>query len=128
MMRVDRVHERFTSPFATRTLIVRRHPFGEPPARASRFPSVNDFFQSGWTCDDVLARLPEHLDGELPPELDTSIREHLAVCSGCLARATHQRAFLRAVKACKPPKPATEAIRARIERSLRGGGRSEPGD
>jgi len=75
-----------------------------------------------------MARLLEHLDGELPPELDTWIREHLAVCSGCLARTGHQRAFLRALRSRRGISPATEALRARIERSLRGGERSERGD
>ena len=84
--------------------------------------------EPGPTCESVMARLLEHLDGELPPSLDTWVREHLAVCEECLARTEHQRAFLRAVRARRTPTPATEALRARIERTLRAGGRSERDD
>ena len=89
---------------------------------------VSETNQSGWSCSDVLARLPEHLDGELPPELDTRIREHLAVCHDCLARTVHEKAFLRAVRSKREMIPATDTLRARIERSLRGGERSERSD
>lgn len=76
-----------------------------------------------------MARLLEHLDGELPPNLDTWVREHLAVCAQCLARTQHQRAFLRAVRSRHASTPATDALRARIERTLRSrGDRSERDD
>ncbi|HEX2779025.1 MAG TPA: zf-HC2 domain-containing protein [Gemmatimonadaceae bacterium] len=76
-----------------------------------------------------MARLLEHLDGELPPSLDTWVREHLAVCEACLARTKHQRAFLRAVRSRRTNTPATEALKARIERTLRTRGeRSERDD
>jgi anti-sigma factor (TIGR02949 family) len=115
------------SSHEVRTLFLRRLRFHEPPA-FFRIHTVSDSNQPGWTCEDVMARLLEHLDGELPPELDTWIREHLAVCNGCLARTGHQRAFLRALRVRRGGSPATEALRARIERSLRGGERSERGD
>lgn len=78
----------------------------------------------GTTCAEVMARLFEHLDGELPPSFDTWVREHLAVCGWCLVRAQHQRAFLRAIRNRGPLTPATDALRVRIEQSLREGGRS----
>lgn len=85
--------------------------------------------EPGSTCEEVLARLFEHLDGELPPSLDTWVREHLAVCRGCLARTEHQRAFLRCIRSRRPLTPATEALRIRIEDTLRAGGnRAEQGD
>lgn len=85
--------------------------------------------QPGSTCEEVMARLFEHLDGELPPSLDTWVREHLAVCGGCLARTQHQRAFLRCLRSRQPLTPATDALRIRVERALReGGARSERGD
>ena len=83
----------------------------------------------GTECEGVMARLLEHLDGELPPSLDTWVREHLAVCGHCLARTQHQRAFLRTLRARRSHEPATESLRARIERTLRTrGGRSEHED
>lgn len=85
--------------------------------------------QPGSTCEEVMSRLFEHLDGELPPSLDTWVREHLAVCGGCLARTQHQRAFLRCLRSRQPLTPATDALRIRIEHALRdGGGRSELAD
>ena len=85
--------------------------------------------QPGSTCEEVMARLFEHLDGELPPSLDTWVREHLAVCGECLARTQHQRAFLRCLHSRRPLTAATDALRVRIELALRdGGARSEPGD
>lgn len=85
--------------------------------------------EPGASCEEVMARLFEHLDGELPPSLDTWVREHLAVCGGCLARTDHQRAFLRVLRKRGPLTPATDALRIRVEQSLRGGGgRSEHDD
>jgi anti-sigma factor (TIGR02949 family) len=85
--------------------------------------------QPGSTCEEVMARLFEHLDGELPPSLDTWVREHLAVCHGCLARTQHQRAFLRCIRSHRQAVQAAEALRSRIEQTLRAvGNRPEPGD
>ena len=89
---------------------------------------MSDPIQPGATREEVMARLFEHLDGELPPNLDTWVREHLAVCGGCLARTQHQRAFLRVIRSRRPLTAATDALRIRIEQSLRDGGRSERGD
>ena len=83
----------------------------------------------GSECEDVMARLTEHLDGELPPSLDTWVREHLAVCEHCLARTQHQRAFLRTIRSRRRHEPAAEALKARIEQTLRSrSGRSERDD
>jgi anti-sigma factor RsiW len=89
---------------------------------------MSESTQPGTTCVEVMARLFEHLDGELPPSIDTWVREHLAVCRPCLARTQHQRAFLRAIRNRGPLTPATDALRVRIEQSLREGGRSELDD
>jgi anti-sigma factor RsiW len=70
-----------------------------------------------------MARLHEHLDGELPPSDEAWIRVHLGICGDCRSRANHERAFLRALHACQKHEPASASLRARIERSLRGGGR-----
>ena len=75
-----------------------------------------------------MARLYEHLDGELPAGDDTWIREHMAICGDCRSRANHERAFLRALHACRKHEPASASLRARIERTLRGGGRRDDRD
>lgn len=90
---------------------------------------MSDRSKPGAECEGVMARLFEHLDGELPPSLDTWVREHLAVCEHCLARTQHERAFLRTLRSRRRHEPATQALRARIERALRSrGDRSERDD
>lgn len=90
---------------------------------------MSQTIQPGSSCEEVMSRLFEHLDGELPPSLDTWVREHLAVCGGCLARTQHQRAFLRCLRSRQRLTPATEALRTRIEQALREGmARSEHSD
>ena len=89
------------------------------PAFSTRIRAMSDSSESGSVCEDVMARLNEHLDGELSPSLDTWVREHLAVCEHCLARTQHQRAFLRTLRTRRPLTPATDALRVRIERRLR---------
>lgn len=45
------------------------------------------------SCHDVLARLWEFLDGELNPETDAAVRQHLEQCSRCYPQYDFQRAY-----------------------------------
>lgn len=47
----------------------------------------------GLSCDEVMARLWEFLDGELAPETDATVREHLEQCSRCYPQYDFQRAY-----------------------------------
>jgi anti-sigma factor (TIGR02949 family) len=47
------------------------------------------------SCADALNRLYEFLDGELTPDVDERIREHLAACRSCFPAFEHERVFLR---------------------------------
>jgi mycothiol system anti-sigma-R factor len=46
------------------------------------------------TCSAVLERIFEFLGGELTPEVDARIREHLAICGSCHPEFEHGRVFL----------------------------------
>jgi mycothiol system anti-sigma-R factor len=59
-------------------------------------------------CHDVMRRLWEYLDGELPREEVAALREHLAVCARCSPHFRFQMAFLSLVAdaaKARPPRP-----------------------
>lgn len=45
-------------------------------------------------CRDVMKRLWEYVDGELPEEQVPALREHLAICAQCSPQYRFQLAFL----------------------------------
>lgn len=60
-------------------------------------------------CQHVMKRLWEYLDGELPSEDVTALREHLAVCARCYPQYRFQLTFLATVAragAATTPRPA----------------------
>ena len=73
---------------------------------------------SALSCADVLTRLFEHVDGELPTEIETRVREHLAVCPECLANVRHDQAYLRALRRRDLLPKAPPELRARVESAL----------
>lgn len=48
----------------------------------------------GLTCEEVLPRAYEYLDGELDPDAQERMHRHLEVCRRCHARFDFQRRFL----------------------------------
>lgn len=44
-------------------------------------------------CDQVLNRLWELMDGELSPDMDAAVREHLERCNACYPQYDFQRAY-----------------------------------
>lgn len=71
-----------------------------------------------WRCDQVRSRLAEFLDGELPADLDTVVREHLAICPPCVREVTRERRFRAALARAAHPEPAPESLRERLRRTL----------
>jgi anti-sigma factor (TIGR02949 family) len=69
-------------------------------------------------CGEVLARLYEYLDDELPSNVDEQVRAHVAECPTCRAHSDYERVFLRflARHAQLVRVPAT--LRQRILRAL----------
>lgn len=69
------------------------------------------------TCQDVLARLSDYLDGEIPPEQRVAIEEHLSACAACFAVADTLRKTVTLYH--ELPAPAlSAAARARLYRAL----------
>ena len=75
-------------------------------------PSPRD--AGSWTCAEVIERVYEFLDGELTPDVDARIREHLAACTHCYPEFEHERVFLRFLEQRTQIEKAPPALRRRI--------------
>jgi len=73
-----------------------------------------------YTCEQFFRRLPEFLDGETGGRQAESMREHLAVCSVCLAEYEFERDLLEEVREkLKPVEEAPPGLLDRIGKLLR---------
>ena len=75
-------------------------------------------------CSSIRERLDEFIDAELPADLDTEVREHLAVCERCRLEIDHQRAFLgriRRIELAAAPDEVRERVRAALSGQARQG-------
>ncbi|HEU4566123.1 MAG TPA: mycothiol system anti-sigma-R factor [Gemmatimonadaceae bacterium] len=77
-----------------------------------------------WTCDEVLARIHEFLDGELAPEAESHVRQHLTACPACLPKFEHESAFLGFLRRHARMEEAPASLRRRILLALLSGRRS----
>jgi len=69
-------------------------------------------------CDEVIQRVYEYLDGEMPDMDCAKIKVHLAECAGCLDEYDRDellKAIIRRSCACEP---APEELRTRILASI----------
>jgi anti-sigma factor (TIGR02949 family) len=73
-------------------------------------------------CDAVMRQLWDYLDGELTPETEDAIREHLAVCERCYPQYSFESAFLRALAAGRRTHSRPELLKARVLGLLRAEG------
>jgi anti-sigma factor (TIGR02949 family) len=46
-------------------------------------------------CDQVMDRLWAFIDGELPPDEEQAVREHLEICGRCFPKYDWDRAYSR---------------------------------
>jgi mycothiol system anti-sigma-R factor len=69
-------------------------------------------------CEEVLERVYEFLDGELTPEVDAKIREHLASCTRCYPQFRHEEVFLRFIERRAQIEKAPPSLRRRIFKQL----------
>lgn len=79
-------------------------------------PSTGDL--SSMPCNEVLERIYEFLDGELTPEVEQRIRQHLAVCRKCYPHFRHEEVFLRFLERRAMLLKAPPALRRRIMQML----------
>jgi len=75
-------------------------------------------------CEDALSRLWEFLDGELPPDGERELQQHLEVCGRCYPQYDFRRAFLeytrRLVAEHHVPPELRQRLFQRILREERG--------
>lgn len=69
-------------------------------------------------CRAAFDRLYEYLDGELTPEREAEVREHLDRCLGCLRLTEFETAYLRFLDARAASVRAPEALKKRVLRQL----------
>jgi anti-sigma factor (TIGR02949 family) len=73
---------------------------------------------ASWPCDEVVERMYEFLDGELTPDVNEKIREHLAACQRCCPEFEHERVFLRFLERRAQIEKAPPSLRRRIVQAL----------
>jgi anti-sigma factor (TIGR02949 family) len=71
-------------------------------------------------CHEAAERLYEFLDGELTPDLEAAIRQHLEWCAGCFGLYDFERAYLRFLEARTRAVGAPATVRRRILAELFG--------
>jgi anti-sigma factor RsiW len=74
----------------------------------------------GLTCEEVLARLSDYLDGELAPDALGALEAHLSACEGCARFGGEFRATVAALRDHVRAGPRLPArIRARLDDLLK---------
>jgi anti-sigma factor (TIGR02949 family) len=69
-------------------------------------------------CAEALERIYEFLDGELTPDVEERIRQHLGHCRQCHPHFRHEEVFLRFLERRAQIVSAPPALRRRIVRML----------
>jgi mycothiol system anti-sigma-R factor len=83
---------------------------------------------AAWPCDAILERSYEFLDGELSPDADALIREHLAQCRSCRLVVQRDSAFLAFLERRALIEPAPPELRERITDAIEQEGAWRGGD
>lgn len=79
----------------------------------------NEKLIAGLSCTEVLARLSDYVDGELPPDERARVEEHLRGCDGCARFGGAFRATVRALRAALAREGELSAsVRERLRRAL----------
>lgn len=69
-------------------------------------------------CEDVLARLFDFLDGELPAHEEAAVQEHLEMCKRCYPQYDFQRAYLEFTRRIQGRQYASAEFRRRLFQTL----------
>lgn len=73
----------------------------------------------GLSCQDVLDRLSDYLDGELPDAARTSVEDHVKRCDGCARFGGEFKSTVRALRDHLLASPAPPArLVARLREAL----------
>jgi anti-sigma factor RsiW len=79
----------------------------------------NEKVIAGLSCSDVLARLSDYVDGDLPAEERGRVEEHLRGCEGCARFGGDFAATVRALRAhLGAPARVSGELKERLRRAL----------
>ncbi|MFL5264469.1 MAG: anti-sigma factor family protein [Anaeromyxobacteraceae bacterium] len=84
---------------------------------------ANEKVVGGLSCSEVLERLSDYLDGDLPAAERGKVEEHLRGCEGCTRFGGEFRATVTALRARLVGVAAPPQVRERLREALR----REPG-
>lgn len=70
------------------------------------------------SCQEAAERLFEWLDGELDPEMEPLVGQHLRTCAKCIPRVEFERSFRDALVRAAEDRSAPEALRRKILEAL----------
>jgi len=73
-------------------------------------------------CRKAAAKLYDLLDGQLTPEIEQKLRDHVSGCPHCFTLADFEKRFLGAIKGIKESGCCPENLRAKVTESLRAAG------
>jgi anti-sigma factor (TIGR02949 family) len=73
-------------------------------------------------CESVMRQLWDYLDGELTPDREAAVREHLSMCKRCYPQYNFESAFVRALSASRRDHSRPTEIRERVLAALRADG------
>ena len=65
-------------------------------------------------CHKAAGRLYDYLDGELTPEIERTVREHLRDCAPCFSLFNFEEAYLKFLAARTRARKAPQHLRRRI--------------
>ena len=78
---------------------------------------------AGLSCEDVLDRLSDYLDGELPAPSRAAVEEHVKACDGCARFGGEFKSTVRALRdhllrSPAPPARLVAKLREALDREL----------
>lgn len=73
-------------------------------------------------CTQALNKLFDMLDGELTPEVEAKMREHVVGCPHCFTQADFEKRFLAALSAVRAGRSASGSLRSRVLEALKAEG------
>lgn len=82
----------------------------------------NEMNEGMLDCGKALSQLFDMLDGELTPEREQRLREHITSCPHCFSEADFEQRFLEALRKARREGACPDALRDRVLGALRAEG------
>lgn len=82
----------------------------------------NEMNEGMLDCGKAMSQLFDLLDGELTPEREQRLREHITDCPHCFTEADFEKRFLEAVRKARRDGACPGALRDRVMGALRAEG------